>query len=121
MAEESQKTIIEEIKIARYYSISDDSTPDIAHTDQLSFIVQYVKEDGQLIERFLCFIEDVGHKSEQIVTAVFLIFDKYKLDLKHLRGESYDNASNMAGIYNGLQARIKKSSQHAQFVPCSAH
>jgi len=27
----------------------------------------------------------------------------------------------MAGIYSGLQARIKKSSPHAQFVPCSTH
>ncbi|KAF0703605.1 zinc finger MYM-type protein 1-like, partial [Aphis craccivora] len=121
MAKEVQKTIIQEIQIARYYSISVDSTPDISHTDQLSFIVRYVNEDGQPIERFLCFIEDVGHKSEQIATAVFSIFDKYDLNLKHLRGQSYDNASNMAGIYSGLQARIKKSSPHAQFVPCSAH
>jgi len=121
MAEEVQKTIIQEIQIARYYSISVDSTPDISHTDQLSFIVRYVNEDGQPIERFLCFIEDVGHKSEQIATAVFSIFDKYDLNLKHLRGQSYDNASNMAGIYSGLQARIKMSSPHAQFVPCSAH
>jgi len=108
MAEEVQKTIIKEIQIARYYSISVDSTPDISHTDQLSFIVRYVNEGSQPIERFLCFIDDVGHKSEQIATAVFSIFDKYDLNLKYLRGQSYDNASNIAGIYSGLQARIKK-------------
>lgn len=71
MAEEVLKTIIQEIKTARYFSISVDSTPDIVHTDQLSFIVRYVNEDSQPIERFLCFIEDVGHKSEQIASAVF--------------------------------------------------
>lgn len=71
MAEEVLKTIIQEIKTARYFSISVDSTPDVAHTDKLSFIVRYVNEDSQPIERFLCFIEDVRHKSEQIASAVF--------------------------------------------------
>lgn len=37
------------------------------------------------------------------------------------RGQLFDNANNMSGIYNGLQARIKQISSTAEFVPCSAH
>ena len=31
-----------------------------------------------------------------------------QLDITNLRGQSYDGASNMAGIYTGVQARIMK-------------
>lgn len=37
------------------------------------------------------------------------------------RGQSYDNASNMSGIYSGLQARIKTINPLADYVPCAAH
>jgi len=33
----------------------------------------------------------------------------------------YDNASNMSGIYAGLQAKIKNVNPLAKCVPCSAH
>lgn len=34
---------------------------------------------------------------------------------------NYDNASNMSGVYTGLQARIKELNSLAEYVPCSAH
>ena len=37
------------------------------------------------------------------------------------RGQSYDNASNMSGIYSGLQARIKTINPLADYVHCAAH
>lgn len=43
------------------------------------------------------------------------------IDILNCRGQSYDNAANMSGIYNGLQAKIKEISRLADYVPCSAH
>ena len=37
------------------------------------------------------------------------------------RGQNYDNASNMSGRYNGLQARIKQVNQFAEYISCFAH
>lgn len=34
---------------------------------------------------------------------------------------SYDGASNMRGMYNGLQALVKAKNKHATFVWCHAH
>jgi len=45
--------IVSEIKVAKYYSISVDSTPDISHVDQLTFIVRYVTQNGRPVERFI--------------------------------------------------------------------
>lgn len=52
MAKQVIKIIVDEVKLAKYFSFSVDSTPDISHTDQLTFIVRYVKSDGQPVERF---------------------------------------------------------------------
>ena len=37
------------------------------------------------------------------------------------RSQSYDNASNMSGVYKGVQACIKEMNSLAEVVPCSAH
>lgn len=121
MSEKVRNTIIQEIKNAKYFSISVDLTPDICHVDQLSLVVRYVDPNGKPVEQFLCFLDHIRHKAEQMATAVISTIEKFDLNLNNLRGQSYDNASNMSGIYSGLQARIKSVSPLTQFVPCSAH
>lgn len=37
------------------------------------------------------------------------------------RGQSYDNASNISGNFEGVQAHLKKSSKYMNFIPCTAH
>lgn len=110
-----------EIQATKYFSIIVDSTPDIAHIDQLSFIIRYVKEDGSPVERFLNFLPNIGHKSEELETAVTSMLASFKIDIGNCRGQSYDNASNMSGIYTGLQARLKRLNPLADYVPCAAH
>ncbi|XP_053568207.1 zinc finger MYM-type protein 1-like [Bombina bombina] len=113
--------IVSEAKIAKYYGISVDSTPDISHVDQLTFILRYIRPDGIAVERFMGFIANVGHKSQQIADIILSTLEKYGLDIKDCRGQSYDNASNMSGAYSGVQARIKNINPLAQYVPCAAH
>lgn len=45
----------------------------------------------------------------------------FNIDLANMRGQSYDNASNMSGTYSGLQARIKQVNPLAEYAPCAAH
>nr|XP_047132496.1 uncharacterized protein LOC124811214 [Hydra vulgaris] len=121
MADNVIQQMVKEIKEAKYFSISIDSTPDISHVDQLSFIFRYVQKNGCPVERFLGFLPNSGHKSEELADAVFLVLESHGLGINNCRGQSYDNASNMSGRYKGLQARIKKVNPLATFVPCSAH
>jgi len=79
--------------------------------------VRYVKDNGTPIEWFMCFLPNSGHKSDEVMTTLSL----YDLDPAFLRAQSHDNASNMAGAYSGLQARIKEINPLAHFVPCAAH
>ena len=43
------------------------------------------------------------------------------LDINNCRGQSYDNASNMSGRYNGVQAILKRECKYAAFLPCCSH
>lgn len=46
---------------------------------------------------------------------------KFDLDVQDMRGQGYDNGSNMSGKHIGLQQRVKNINSRAIFVPCAAH
>lgn len=46
MGEKTKQVIANALKVARYFSVIIDSTPDLSHTDQLTFIFRFVN-DGQ--------------------------------------------------------------------------
>uniref|UniRef100_A0A1B6LXI0 DUF4371 domain-containing protein n=1 Tax=Graphocephala atropunctata TaxID=36148 RepID=A0A1B6LXI0_9HEMI len=121
MAEQIKSTIMKEVRDTKYFGIVLDSTPDILHVDQLTFVVRYVDKDGVPIERFICFVPNVGHKAEQIVSTVLELFNKFDLDISNCRGQAYDNATNKSGVYFGVQARIKELNPLAEYVPCAVH
>ena len=91
--------IISELKKAKFYSISVDSTPDL---DQLTFTVWYVK-DAAPIERFLQFVPIYGHGAEHLEKVALKFLQENEISMSDCRGQSYDNASNMAGQYSGIQ------------------
>ncbi|GBP70482.1 Zinc finger MYM-type protein 1 [Eumeta japonica] len=92
----------------------------ISHTDQLTVVLRYVTSNGEVAERFLKFLLIQNHKGEELATEI-LNFCQYNIDVRNLRGQSYDNASNMSGCYNGLQVHIKRINHLAHYVPCAAH
>lgn len=109
-----------EIRDAKYFSISVDSTPDVSHCDQLVFCIRYV-QNGAPVERFLQFIPINQHKPEYLTNAVIEFMEKHSIDFANCRGQSYDNTNNMAGKYTGLQQRILDLNQFAIFMPCASH
>jgi hypothetical protein len=46
MLDKIRSEILAEVKLSKYYSISVDSTPNIAHVDQLAFIIRYFPRAG---------------------------------------------------------------------------
>lgn len=120
MGKQVLNKIINEVKLAKYFSISVDSTPDLSHVDQLTFVIRYVKDHGP-VERFLKFIPIKEHKSEYLADTILNFLENHDIPIKDCRGQSYDNASNMSGKYTGLQARIKEKCEFATFVPCAGH
>lgn len=53
--------VISREKLAKYFSVSVDSTPDITHVNQLTFILRYVSPEGCIEERFDEFLPIASH------------------------------------------------------------
>ena len=101
-------SIICELKNSKYYTISLDSTPDISNIDQLTLIVRYVLPTGP-VERFIKFFDMDSHNAEYLLDKLLTFLNENGIDIGNCRGQSYDNAGNMSGRYNDLQAQIKQS------------
>ena len=123
LAKTVKEAIMADVKKAGYFSLSVDSTPDISHTDQLTLIIRYVSpEDGLPSERFLTFHELKDHSGERMADLVFnYLTTEFEIDFNKCRGQSYNNAVNMAGRYNGMQQNIIEKNKFARFIPCAAH
>uniref|UniRef100_H3AMG0 HAT C-terminal dimerisation domain-containing protein n=1 Tax=Latimeria chalumnae TaxID=7897 RepID=H3AMG0_LATCH len=106
MGAEVLSAVCKEVHIAKYFSISVDSTPDTSRTDQLTLV------SGKPVERFLKLIPIRSHSD---------ILKDLCIDIENCRGQSYNNAANISGQYMGLQARIKEMNPLAVYVPCAAH
>lgn len=84
MAQKCRGSIVPDLKAAKYYSIIVDSTPDIAHFDQLAIVVRYVRENGTSTEVFLTFLPNCG--AQELYTAVTEFLVSVGIDLKDCRG-----------------------------------
>jgi len=112
--------ILDELKSAKFYSISVDSTPDISHIDQLTCVVRYVLPSGP-VERFLTFLEPQRHTGEELGNSLVAFLKEHSISIQDCRGQSYDSASNMSGRYNEMQAFIKRQNKAAEYIPCAGH
>ena len=108
------------VKKSKYFSVSLDSTPDSRHVDQLTVVLRYIEDDGP-VERFVTFMANKGHKAQSKFDALQDFLKANNLDIANCRGQSYDNASAMSGMYNGLQAKVKEINPLATWIPCTAH
>jgi hypothetical protein len=123
MARKVRQFVLDELAVAGYFSISVDSTPDNSHVDQLTVIVRYVSpSSGQPVERFLNFIKMESHTGENLANLVLdYLCNECKIDFSKCRGQSYDNAANMSGRYNGMQQKILEHNKYAIYIPCAGH
>jgi hypothetical protein len=120
-AETLRSGILAEMKKAKYFSICLDTTPDHSKQDQLSLIIRYVNEEGDVVEPLL----DIEHASKADASSLFTnltdLLKKHDIPIENIRGQGYDGCSSMSGKYTGLQAKVKDNCPHAYFVHCFCH
>lgn len=87
--------IVSEVKKAKYFGISIDSTPDIAHIDQLTIIIRYATDEGKVVERFLGFVPIEHHDGQYLFNVLKKMLNDNIIDISNCCSQSYDNASNM--------------------------
>ncbi len=113
--------IAEDVKESKLYSIICDECTDSANSEQLSLSVRYVVKE-QVHESFLDFFElEHGVTGEAVATTIEAALAESHLDPTNLRGQAYDGASNMSGLYKGCAAIIQRKYPLATYSHCCSH
>lgn len=116
--------LIHKINAAQGFSILADETSDISNVEQLSLCVRYVDViEGQhfVKEDFLQFQPVTSMTGKSLAKNIIECLKSFGIDLNFLRGQGYDGAANMAGMYNGVHRIIQNDYPAALYVHCAAH
>lgn len=130
LSEKVKSEIIKDICDAQFFSVILDTTQDITKKDQLSQVFRYVTvhKDSSGIpvalavnESFLGFKVVDDQSAGGLEQVILKDLETNGLSLSKCRGQGYDGAATMAGIYTGLKTRIQEKQRAAKYVHCAAH
>jgi hypothetical protein len=115
-----QNQIIEEIQQAKYFSILGDETADISNQEQFALCIRYVF-NSVIHPQFLGLVSVYSTTGFYLSDMIIEKLKTWNLDIKKLRGQGYDGASNMSGRFQGVKARIQQVQPLAIYTHCVAH
>jgi len=108
------------------FSIIMDSTQDITKVDRVSIIIRYVIIDHeihvlQVKESFIGFYKIDQHGAQDYENLIYKVLSDTNLDIKKCKGQGYDGASVMKGMYSRVQKRIIDKAPNATYIHWCAH
>ncbi|XP_029148846.1 uncharacterized protein [Arachis hypogaea] len=94
---------------------------DESKKEQMAIVLRFVTLDGFVKERFFDLVHVTDTCATTLKKELIFVLSHYNLQVKNIRGQGYDGASNMRGEWNGLQALFLKDSPQAYYVHCFAY
>lgn len=118
--------MLNELSQSKYYAVIVDSTPDISHQEQHAILIRYVlyvneEKEYRIMERFFTYIDNTSKTGAAIATLILDFLNDKKIPFEDCRGQGFDNAANMTGIYNGVQSHLLNENPLCQLCPCGCH
>lgn len=104
------------------FSILIDESTDLSVNKYLGIVIIYYSNiQKQVVTSFLELAELTSCDAESIVQAIKTTFLKHNLSLNNLVGIGTDNASVMAGVNNGVYAKLKQEIPGLVLIRCVCH
>ncbi|XP_039115134.1 uncharacterized protein LOC120250388 [Dioscorea cayenensis subsp. rotundata] len=104
---ETTLAIINEIGDSNFSLIVDKSR-DKSIKEQMVVILRFVNKQGQVVERFLVIQHVADTSAFSLKVTLDELLARHGLSISKLRGQGYDEPSNMRGEFNGLKTLILK-------------
>lgn len=113
--------IVDEFR-GKCFSILCDEVSDRANSELVSIVIRYVTNSGTVREVLVGLVKVENTTSENLYSIIVSKLHELYISVDDLVGQCFDGASNMAGRYSGVQARLKQMSRREPiFVHCWAH
>lgn len=112
--------VLDEIRVAKWFSVLCDEITDISTKEQLSLVIRFVDSSCNIREEFLDFILTDRITGEVVARKIKEALVKYGLEFKNCHGQGYDGASNMSAP-GGVQGRLLAENPKATYMHCNAH
>ena len=113
-----KKAIREEIGGTKFCIMVDEAR-DESMKEQMAVVFRYVDAEGFVKERFFGLTHVVNTAALTLKKGIYSLLSQHCLDIQNTRG--YDEASNMRGMWNGLQTLILNDCPYAYYILCLAY
>jgi len=98
-----EKSIVTEVKEARFFSLLADETTDASAKEQLTICLRYVK-DGSICERFFGLREASDLTGSGLANQLRATLTTAGIPVSYMVGQGYDGAAAMSGCKNGCKS-----------------
>ncbi|XP_050379601.1 uncharacterized protein LOC126796928 [Argentina anserina] len=115
-----RQMIREEVGNAKFCILVDEAV-DVSGKEQISIVLRFVDRCGLIRERFFKIVSEPETTSLTLKLAIVKFLGMFNLQVENIRGQGYDGANNMSGIWNGLQALFLEDCLYAYYIHCFAH